>query len=77
MAQDGNRWWAVVNTVVNLQVLENAGVAGLAEELLTSQEGIRCMKLVIVSHVICAFVYCVPCSSHVICLMDVYQLLQF
>lgn len=36
MAQDGNRWWAVVNTVVNLQVLENAGVAGLAEDLLTS-----------------------------------------
>ena len=58
LAQDGNRWRAVVNMAVNLWVLENVGVACLAEELLASQEGIWCMKLVsyTVSHVICAFV---------------------
>jgi hypothetical protein len=81
LAWDGNRCWAVVNTVVNLWVLENAGVAWLAVELLASQEAIWCMKvvseLVSVSHVICAFVYCMPCRSHFICLTDVYQVLEF
>jgi hypothetical protein len=62
LAQDGNRWQAVVNVAVNLRVLENVGVVWLAEELLASQEGIWCMKLLTylltcrVSHVICAFV---------------------
>jgi hypothetical protein len=46
LAQDGNRCWAVVNAVVNVWVLENAGVAWLAVELLASQEGIWCIKLV-------------------------------
>jgi len=46
LAQDGNRWQAVVNMAVKLRFLENVGVAWLAEELLTSQEGIWCMKLV-------------------------------
>ena len=46
LAQDGNRWWAVVIMAVKLRVLENVGVAWLAEELLASQEEIWCMKLV-------------------------------
>jgi hypothetical protein len=58
LAQDGNRWRAVVNMAMKLRVLENVGVAWSAEELLASQEGIWCMKLVsyTVIHAICAFV---------------------
>ena len=40
LAQDGNRWQAVVNMAVKLRFLDNVGVALLAEELLASQEGI-------------------------------------
>jgi hypothetical protein len=32
--------WALVNTVMNLRVPLNAGIAGLAENRLASQEGL-------------------------------------
>ena len=40
LAQDGDKWWIVVNTVMNNKM---TGISWLAEELLASQEGHGCM----------------------------------
>jgi hypothetical protein len=45
LAVDRDRWWAVVNTVMNIWVLKLRGISWLAEELLASQEGLCCMEL--------------------------------
>jgi hypothetical protein len=46
LAQDGDQWWAVVNTVTNLRVPSQAGNFWLAEFLLASQKGLFSMELV-------------------------------
>jgi len=40
LAQDRDQWQAVMNTVMNLWVSPNSGVFWLADELLTSKEGL-------------------------------------
>jgi hypothetical protein len=40
VAQDWDRWWAIVNVVMKLQAPSNVGIA---EDLLASQEGL-CFK---------------------------------
>jgi hypothetical protein len=43
MAQDRDRWWAVVSAVMNLQT---RGISWQAEDLLASQEELCSMELV-------------------------------
>jgi hypothetical protein len=38
LAQGRDRWWAVVNAVMNLWVYKMWGISGLPEDLLASQE---------------------------------------
>jgi hypothetical protein len=45
LAQNRDRWQILVNVVVNLQVLYNARISWLAENLLASQEGFCSMEL--------------------------------
>jgi hypothetical protein len=46
LAQDRNRWWAVVNAVINLQFHKMRGISCLTEKLLVSQEAFCSMELV-------------------------------
>jgi hypothetical protein len=39
-AKDWDRWWALVNAVINFRVLYNAGNFFLAENRLASQAGL-------------------------------------
>jgi hypothetical protein len=47
LAQDRDRWWAVVHTVMNLQVPLNAGNSLSSLDILASQEGLCSMELVV------------------------------
>jgi len=46
VAQDSDKWQAVVKVVMNLQVQNKLGISGLTEELLASQEGLCSTELV-------------------------------
>jgi hypothetical protein len=46
VAQDSDKWQAVVKVVMNFQVQNKLGISGLAEELLASQEGLCSTELV-------------------------------
>jgi hypothetical protein len=46
MAEDRDRWRAVVSAVMNFQFYKMQGTSRLAEDLLASQEGLSSMELV-------------------------------
>ena len=46
MARDRERWWALVNVVMNIRFPYNVGISWLAENWLTFQEGLCSMELV-------------------------------
>jgi hypothetical protein len=48
LAQDGDKWWALVNMVMKFQIPQNAGNFLIAEELLASREGPYSMESVMV-----------------------------
>ena len=43
LAQDRDRWWALVNAAINLKM---RGISSLAEDMLACQEGLFSMELV-------------------------------
>ena len=45
MAQDWNRWRALVNAVMKLRVHKMRGIFRIAEDLLASHEGVCFMEL--------------------------------
>jgi len=46
LVQNRDRWWAVVNAVMNIRIHKMRGDSGLAECLLASREGLCPMMLV-------------------------------
>ena len=46
MAQDKDKWWAVVKMIMNLQVSKMRGILRLAEELSASEEQLSSMNSV-------------------------------
>jgi hypothetical protein len=46
LAQEGNKAWAVMNTVMNIRFPYNWGISWLTEELLACQEGLWSVQLV-------------------------------
>ena len=46
VVQDRDRWWALVNAVMNLRALQNVGNLWLAENRLASQERLCSMEYV-------------------------------
>jgi hypothetical protein len=48
LAQDSSQWWALVNTVMNLQLPYNMGISRVVKQLLASQERPSSMELVMV-----------------------------
>ena len=46
LAQDRDKWWAVVITVMKFQVIKIQGISWLAEELSVSWEGLCYIWLV-------------------------------
>jgi hypothetical protein len=46
LAQHRDRWWALVNAVMNLRVHKMWGFSGLAANQLASQEGLCSMEYV-------------------------------
>ena len=46
LAQDKDRFLALVSAVTNLWISHNGGIYWLAEHLLASQEGPRCLQLI-------------------------------
>jgi hypothetical protein len=46
LAQNRDRWWAVVNAVMKLRVTQNAGNSWLADKLLASQEDFFSFELI-------------------------------
>jgi len=44
MAQDRERWWALVNAVMKIWVPKCGGISSLAENWLPSQEEFHSMK---------------------------------
>ena len=59
VAQCRNKWWAVVNAVMNLRDPQNARSLWLHGELLASQERLCCMEFVTFNN---------TCRHHVVCL---------
>jgi hypothetical protein len=49
LAQERDRWWALVNGVMNFRFPQNAVYFLLVGDLLASQEGLRFMKLLTLS----------------------------
>jgi hypothetical protein len=47
LAQNRDQWWALVDTVMNSQVLRIVGISLVAEEFLASEEGLVSMEFVI------------------------------
>jgi len=47
LAQDGDKWWALVNIVMNFHIPQNAGNFLIAAELLVHREVPYCMESVV------------------------------
>ena len=47
LAQDRDKWWALVNTVMNLRFHKWCGISWVAYNMLASQEGLCFVELVI------------------------------
>jgi hypothetical protein len=45
LAKDRNKWWALLDTLTNLQILQNVGISLPAVDLLSAQEGLLSIEL--------------------------------